>query len=468
MIQRCLGARSEWDARMGIVMAGFSKALLPLLVVVPGIIAFYLFQDRISDGDQAWPFMVSQFLPTGLVGLVLAGLASAILSTVSSITNSSATMFTLDLYKTLVRPQASDSELHLVGRLSAVVVLATGVLIGLVFATSRTVTVFQLIQTVFFYMAPPIAALFLVGMIWRGATPLAATWTMVLGFVVLLPAAVFVIFPRVAFLKPYDNFMHHTLGVFLMSCVLLIVLSLFTRPKDKESLRGVVWSRSALDVAGSPRGGRHGRTSLVVSWGVMALLIVGLYAYTAYHSSGTHTYEAEELDHAVSAGASVRVQGRRELAEVGRFNLWTGDGQLLVEASGVGGRLDLVLPVEKSGYYQLDALVTVGPDYGAFSAEVNGQQATITFPVTHTASEGKKCRVRYESTELFDAGKKHDSELAGTASVAGFHVVRRIGLDTFLLEPEQARVSFLIRSADQSAVKFGLDQLIATYRGQSP
>ena len=80
-------------------MAGFSKAILPFIVVVPGIIAFYLFQDRISDGDQAWPFMVKQFLPAGLVGLVLAGLASAIMSTLSAITNSSATIFTFDLYK---------------------------------------------------------------------------------------------------------------------------------------------------------------------------------------------------------------------------------------------------------------------------------------------------------------------------------------------------------------------------------
>jgi len=85
MVQRCLGARSEWDARMGVVMAGFSKAFLPFIVVIPGIIAFYLFQSRISDGDQAWPFMVKQFLPAGLIGLVLAGLASAVMSTLRSI-----------------------------------------------------------------------------------------------------------------------------------------------------------------------------------------------------------------------------------------------------------------------------------------------------------------------------------------------------------------------------------------------
>ena len=92
------------DARMGVIMAGFSKAILPFIVVIPGIVAFYLFQSRISDGDQAWPYMVQQFLPTGLIGLVLAGLASAVMSTLSAITNSSSTIFTLDLYKELIRP----------------------------------------------------------------------------------------------------------------------------------------------------------------------------------------------------------------------------------------------------------------------------------------------------------------------------------------------------------------------------
>ena len=90
MVQRCLGARSEWDARMGVIMAGFSKAFLPLIIAVPGVIAFHLFHDNISNGDQSWPYLVNSFLPVGMVGLVLAGLASAILSTLSAVVNSTA------------------------------------------------------------------------------------------------------------------------------------------------------------------------------------------------------------------------------------------------------------------------------------------------------------------------------------------------------------------------------------------
>ena len=213
MIQRCLGARSEWDARMGVVMAGFSKALLPLIVVVPGIIAFYMFQHQISDGDQAWPFMVKQFLPGGLVGLVLAGLASAIMSTLSTSVNSTSTMFTLDLYQPLIRPGADDRTLFRVGRISSIVIMVLGVILAIFLAAHPTATVFGWIQYTFAYMAPPVAAVFLIGIIWRGATPAAATVTLFLGFLVYLPGVKFWMYPKIAMFQPYDNFMHHAFTV---------------------------------------------------------------------------------------------------------------------------------------------------------------------------------------------------------------------------------------------------------------
>ena len=245
MVQRCLGARLEWDARMGVVMAGFSQALLPLIIVVPGIIALYLFHDQISNGDQSWPFLVKQFLPTGLVGLVLAGLASAILSTLAAITNSSATIFTLDLYHSILRPNASDRELLATGRISGCAVMVIGVVIAWIAANLEGVTVFGLIQTVFFYVAPPIAAAFLVGIIWPRATPAAATLSLLLGFLVYLPLAVMVLFPKIPALRPYDNFMHHTFAVFLMSGATLVLGSFLTKPKPREQLQGVIWTNNA-------------------------------------------------------------------------------------------------------------------------------------------------------------------------------------------------------------------------------
>ena len=128
IVQRCLGARSEWDARMGVVFAGFMKILLPLLVVIPGIVAFKLFPG-LKDKDQAFPSLVRELVPVGLSGIVMAGLASGMLSHISSVLNSCSTVFTMDLYKPFLG-RADKSEQHLVRgraaeRASSILAVAT-------------------------------------------------------------------------------------------------------------------------------------------------------------------------------------------------------------------------------------------------------------------------------------------------------------------------------------------------------
>ena len=122
IVQRCLGARSEWDARMGVVFAGFMKILLPLLVVIPGIVAFRLFPG-LEDKDQAFPTLVRELVPIGLSGIVMAGLASGMLSHISSVLNSCSTVFTMDLYKPVLGRDKSEQHLVRVGRVSAFVIL---------------------------------------------------------------------------------------------------------------------------------------------------------------------------------------------------------------------------------------------------------------------------------------------------------------------------------------------------------
>jgi SSS family solute:Na+ symporter len=465
MVQRCLGARSEWDARMGVVMAGFSKAILPFIVVVPGIIAFYLFQSRISDGDQAWPFMVKQFLPSGLVGLVLAGLASAIMSTLSAITNSSATIFTLDLYKSILRPKASDKELHFVGRASGFVVMLIGVIVALILVAFPGVTVFQLIQTVFFYVAPPIAACFLVGIIWKRITPMAATLTMVIGFVVLLPAVIFVIFPKTAFLQPYDNFMHHTFGVFVLSCLLLIVLSFFTRPKPSEELAGVIWTKSALGVTTAEKGRYKGLKSLGLWWFLMVVTIAGLYVYTNSKGSNTVWLEAEKLFYTVTKGAKAKIQPRSDISANEKFNLWTGQGQLLFEPTQSGQSVTFGIPVEYEGLYQIDALVTVGPKYGQFAVKINGQPAIISFPAIRVLDDGKYTSKIMEK-DFFDVVEISNDRLGNGIkdTIAGSYTVQRISLGIFESTGNNITVSFISKDNKEDSSLIGIDQFMVTER----
>jgi hypothetical protein len=161
IVQRCLGARSEWDARMGVVFAGFMKIVLPLLVVIPGIVAFKLFPG-LKDTDQAFPSLVRELVPVGLSGIVMAGLASGMLSHISSVLNSSSTVFTMDLYKPFFGSGKSEQHLVRVGRVSAFAILALATVLAVWFSHQQ-LGVFVLIQNVGAWVAAPIAAVFLLG-----------------------------------------------------------------------------------------------------------------------------------------------------------------------------------------------------------------------------------------------------------------------------------------------------------------
>ena len=122
IVQRVLSAKDEWHARMGVVSAGFLRILTPLFFVVPGIAAVKLFPD-LEQPDQAYLMLVKTLIPTGLKGLILAGMAAALMSTVSTVLNSTSTLLTMDLYKKVLRPAASDREQVVFGMVSGVVVL---------------------------------------------------------------------------------------------------------------------------------------------------------------------------------------------------------------------------------------------------------------------------------------------------------------------------------------------------------
>src|SRR5688500_6568734 len=128
MVQRVLGAKDEWHARMGVVGAGFLRIVTPLFFVLPGIIAFKLFPN-LPRQDMAYLELVKELIPTGLRGLILAGMAAALMSNVSSVLNSASTIATMDIYGKVIRPRATEQQLVKFGRVSGVVILITSMLI---------------------------------------------------------------------------------------------------------------------------------------------------------------------------------------------------------------------------------------------------------------------------------------------------------------------------------------------------
>jgi len=276
IVQRCLGARSEWDARMGVVFAGFMKILLPLLVVVPGIVAFKLYPG-LPDKDQAFPTLVRELVPLGLSGIVMAGLASGMLSHISSVLNSCSTVFTMDLYKPFLGREKSEAHLVRVGRFSAFVILALATGLAIWF-THRKLGVFDLIQNVGAWVAAPIAAVFLLGVLWRRTTAFAATFVLFFAFPYTLLVEQ-VLFKHVSWLMQFDNYLNRTFVVWFTSMVLLMVLSLITTPPDPAKLQGIIWSWQAAKLPESERERNRGLRNLFLWWVIFIALMAALYAY---------------------------------------------------------------------------------------------------------------------------------------------------------------------------------------------
>ena len=129
IIQRALAAKSIKEAQSGLVFAAFLKVLLPLIVVIPGIVAFALHAD-IAKSDEAYPWLLHNFVPTGVKGLAFAALVAAIVSSLASMMNSVSTIFTMDFYKEYINKDASEHKLVTVGRIAAFVALLIAVFIA--------------------------------------------------------------------------------------------------------------------------------------------------------------------------------------------------------------------------------------------------------------------------------------------------------------------------------------------------
>ncbi|MEW5977345.1 MAG: sodium/solute symporter [Acidobacteriota bacterium] len=279
IVQRCLGARSEWDSRMGVVFAGYMKIVLPLLVVIPGIVAFKLFPGM-TDPDQAYPRLVKELIPAGLGGVVMAGLASALMSHLSSVLNSSSTVFTMDLYQPIFGRQASDERLVWVGRVSAFVILLIATLLALWFTRGQH-TVFLLLQNVGAWVAAPISVVFLLGVLWKRATAQAATWILLLGFPYTWLVES-VLFKRVDWLIPFDNWLNRTFLVWATCMVLMILVSYLTPAPDRRITEGMTWSWRSARLPETERSRNQGLRNLFLWWGAFVGLMAMLYGYVIW------------------------------------------------------------------------------------------------------------------------------------------------------------------------------------------
>ncbi len=194
IIQRALAAKSIKEAQSGLVFAAFLKILLPLIVVIPGIVAFALSAD-ITKSDEAYPWLLHNFVPTGVKGLAFAALVAAIVSSLASMMNSVSTIFTMDFYKEYINKEATEHKLVNIGRLAALIALIIAVIIAPML--SNLDQAFQYIQEFTGFISPGALAIFLTGFFYKRATANGAlgaaigTFVFSLLFKLLLPSVPF-------------------------------------------------------------------------------------------------------------------------------------------------------------------------------------------------------------------------------------------------------------------------------------
>ncbi len=271
IVQRVLGGRSLVQSQGGAIFAAFLKILTPLIFFVPGVLCRIL-HPNLADSNEAYMTMVVNYMPTGGIGLIIAVLIAALISTVDSGLNSFSTIVTLDIYRHHVRPQATDTQLKRIGQLVTIAAGAMGIFIALAFAVAgRHIDLFSLGQAMFGYLAPPLAAVFLVGILWRGATAAAAFLTLVVGTVLSLStgALKLFIFPTAAVWdRPAMHFMLQSFYLFAGLCIFMIVVSLLTKHKPGDG------SLEPLTISYLKQSG--GKTIFIL-WGTIAVIMLALY-----------------------------------------------------------------------------------------------------------------------------------------------------------------------------------------------
>jgi solute:Na+ symporter, SSS family len=254
IIQRTLAAKSLEESQKGIVFAAFLKLLIPLIVVIPGIIAYVMNADASGQltqatldpsfvsktgtviNDNAFPWLIQKFVPTGLKGLVMAALAAAIVSSLASMLNSTSTIFTMDIFRPYINKNATDKQTVAVGRLSAAVALVIAIFIAPMLGNLGQA--FQFIQEYTGVVSPGILAVFLTGLFWKRATNNAAIWGVILSIPIAMyfkvapnqwsDAAVFVNIP----------FMNQMFITAILSIGIILIIS-YLEGKGKVNEKGI-------------------------------------------------------------------------------------------------------------------------------------------------------------------------------------------------------------------------------------
>lgn len=285
LVQRGFGAKTEWDVRMAIVFAMAFVLLRPFLEIFPGLIARALahtghpeYAVTPEQVDNVYPMLINNLIPVGLQGLVIVGILATVMSTVAAFLNSISTLFTYDVYKKWINKTADDKQLVRVGMWCTFGLMAFSVLYAPVIG--KLGGIFIYFQSLSTYLAVPVATCFLAGMFWKRATATASITVLLIGIplgafiqLVLVPN---VFADHIIHAYSLDNF-YVVGGITQLFCVvIMIVVSLNTKPRAVSEISSLVWSPRLLKLPFNETE-RPWWQSVWLWWGLMATIYIILY-----------------------------------------------------------------------------------------------------------------------------------------------------------------------------------------------
>ena len=292
IVQRTLAANNIKIGRRGAIFGAYLKLLPILIFLVPGIIAFALSIQNpevfsIDKADRAFPMLVKTLLPVGLKGLVAGGLMAALMSSLASVFNSCSTIFTIDIYKKL-KPEKSEKSLLQIGKIATGFIVLLGIIWIPIMEKIGGGVMYQYLQNVQSYIAPPVTAVFLLGIIWKRVNSTAAITTLLSGFVLLVLRLGSEIFyqseissNQVVSNLMYDfatiNFAHMAIFMFIFSVILCVSVSLVTSPPDYKLIIGLSFG-TLTDQQKQDQRNSYDKVDVFLSI-LLVILVIGILCY---------------------------------------------------------------------------------------------------------------------------------------------------------------------------------------------
>jgi len=278
IVQRCLAGRDEQQARRGTIFAAYLKLLPFFVFLIPGLMAFALASSgkiHLAQSDQAFPTLVKALLPVGLRGILAGGILAALMSSLASVYNACSTLFTLDIYQK-IKPQSTEKQLVKVGRIATGVVVVLG-MVWIPVMRGISDILYQYLQSVQSYLAPPIAAVFLLGVFSRRINGTGALTGMVTGFIIgLLRIALELArnhLSGVLYTFATINFLYFCILLFVFSIALIVIVSLLTAKPSESQLNGLTYATTVAEDKAKSRASWN-KTDVILSLVVVVIIVL--------------------------------------------------------------------------------------------------------------------------------------------------------------------------------------------------